>query len=54
MKAIFVTNFRSWFKPANVSKLMGAGEFYANNYDKPYDSFEYVPDDELRANQINF
>ena len=42
------------FKPANVSKLMGAGEFYANNYDKPYDSFEYVPDDELRANQNKF
>lgn len=42
------------FKPANVSKLMGAGEFYANNYDKPYNSFEYVPDDELRANQNRF
>ena len=42
------------FKPANVSKLMGAGEFYANNYDKPYDSFEYRPDNELRANQNNF
>ena len=42
------------FKPANVSKLMGAGEFYANKYDKPYDSFEYISDDELRSNQNKF
>ena len=42
------------FESANVSKLVGAGEFYVKNYDKPYDSFEYIPDDELRANQNKF
>ena len=42
------------FKPANVSKLMGAGEFYANNYGKPitHDQGEYMDVEYFGAESI--
>ena len=35
------------FKPSKVSKLLGAGEFYARSYGKSYDEFECYSESEI-------
>ena len=42
------------FKKSKASKLMGAGEFYAELHGKPYDEFEYFTEQELIDRQNRF
>ena len=42
------------FKPSKVSKLMGAGEFYAGLHGRPYLEFEYFPESKLIEMQNRF
>ena len=42
------------FKPSKVSKLMGAGEFYAGLHGRPYLELEYFPESELIEMQNRF
>ncbi|MDC2993868.1 hypothetical protein OAZ88_01090 [bacterium] len=42
------------FKPSKVSKLMGAGEFYARLHGMPYVEFENFPTSELIEMQNRF